>query len=242
MTPTASDTAHSATSAIRLHKPIPNKLVVLTFDDAVSNHATYVAPLLKRLGFGGTFFICEFPPDFATNKTQYMTWEQIVRLDKNGFDVGNHTGSHRAFRNVTTEIMTEEISFIEQRFRENGISTPTTFCYPENAADPAAIPILQKKEYQFARFGEERAYQPLKDHPLRIPCFGAHGDDPKVFYNAIEHARDGNIVVLMFHGVPEHTHPWVGCAPQLFERYMEHLHVNQFKVISMRDLKDYIAV
>ena len=49
-------------------KPVPDHLVVLTFDDAVSSHATFVAPLLKKYGFGGTFFICEFPPDFDSDK------------------------------------------------------------------------------------------------------------------------------------------------------------------------------
>ncbi len=46
------------------------KTVILTFDDAVSNHRAFVAPLLKELGFNATFFVCEFPPDFATNKVQ----------------------------------------------------------------------------------------------------------------------------------------------------------------------------
>ncbi|MEP7365288.1 MAG: polysaccharide deacetylase family protein [Acidobacteriota bacterium] len=46
-------------------QPVPDKLVVLTFDDGVVSHATFVAPLLKQYGFGGTFFVCEFPPDFV---------------------------------------------------------------------------------------------------------------------------------------------------------------------------------
>jgi|TARA_B100001964_G_C14168662_1_gene570369 peptidoglycan/xylan/chitin deacetylase (PgdA/CDA1 family) len=33
--------------------------VVLTFDDSVASQATYVAPLLKKHGFGATFFITE---------------------------------------------------------------------------------------------------------------------------------------------------------------------------------------
>jgi peptidoglycan/xylan/chitin deacetylase (PgdA/CDA1 family) len=33
------------------------KVVVLTFDDAVKSHRTFVAPLLKELGFGATFFV-----------------------------------------------------------------------------------------------------------------------------------------------------------------------------------------
>lgn len=36
-------------------EPVPDKLVVLTFDDSVASQATYVAPLLKKHGFGATF-------------------------------------------------------------------------------------------------------------------------------------------------------------------------------------------
>ena len=31
--------------------------IVLTFDDSVASHATFVAPLLKKHGFCATFFI-----------------------------------------------------------------------------------------------------------------------------------------------------------------------------------------
>ena len=44
--------------ATSLHaEPVPDKLVVLTFDDSVASQANYVAPLLKKHGFGATFFI-----------------------------------------------------------------------------------------------------------------------------------------------------------------------------------------
>lgn len=221
-------------------RPVPDRLVVLTFDDAVSNHALFVAPLLARHGFGGTFFICEFPPDFETNKTQYMTWEQIRSLHDQGFDVGNHTGHHRAFRGLSPETMIDEIEYIERRFREHGIGFPTSFCYPENAVDVAALPILAGKGYRFARCGEERAYSPMADHPLQVPSLGVHGTDPRVFYDAVSHAREGRIAVLMFHGVPEHTHPWVSTPAELFEEYLRYLRDNAYTVISMRDLREYV--
>ena len=41
--------------------PIPDRLVVLTFDDGSISNAVFVAPLLKRLGFGATFFITDDP-------------------------------------------------------------------------------------------------------------------------------------------------------------------------------------
>src|SRR5439155_19239617 len=38
-------------SAARQEAPVPDKLIVLTFDDSAKSHATYVAPRLKKLGF-----------------------------------------------------------------------------------------------------------------------------------------------------------------------------------------------
>jgi peptidoglycan/xylan/chitin deacetylase (PgdA/CDA1 family) len=57
--------------------PIPDKLVVLTFDDSKASHSTVVRPLLKKYGFGATFFITE-GFTFRTNKADYLTWEQIA--------------------------------------------------------------------------------------------------------------------------------------------------------------------
>ena len=67
-----------------LRQPIPDKLVVLTFDDAVSSHATIVPETLKKYGFGASFYVCEFPPDFE-DKKKYMSWDQIKNLHDMGF-------------------------------------------------------------------------------------------------------------------------------------------------------------
>ena len=47
---------------------IPDRLVVLTFDDGNKSDATYVAPLLKRCGFGATFFITEKDSTFLKTR------------------------------------------------------------------------------------------------------------------------------------------------------------------------------
>ena len=82
-----------ATPALAL-EPIPDKLVVLTFDDSSKSHVTVAAPLLKKHGFGATFFVTE-GFDFPTNKRDYMTWDEIARLHRDGFEIGNHTRDHK---------------------------------------------------------------------------------------------------------------------------------------------------
>ena len=72
---------------------IPDKLVVLTFDDSAQSHFTIVRPILQKYNFGATFFITE-GFDFPSNKQDYMTWEQISQLHKDGFEIGNHTRDH----------------------------------------------------------------------------------------------------------------------------------------------------
>src|SRR3954447_6425839 len=81
-------------------EPIPDKLVVLTFDDASKSHYTVARPLLTRHKFGATFFVTE-GWDFATNQKDYMTWEEIRQLHKDGFEVGNHTIGHQAVTDRT---------------------------------------------------------------------------------------------------------------------------------------------
>lgn len=70
---------------LRAQQPVPDKLVVLTFDDSVRSHYTIVRPILKEFGFGATFFITE-GFEFQTDKENYMTWGRVItRPFKAGF-------------------------------------------------------------------------------------------------------------------------------------------------------------
>ena len=69
---------------VRAQAPrVPDKLVVLTFDDSKASHYSVVRPLLKQFGFGATFFITE-GFSFRSNQADYLTWEQIAELHRDG--------------------------------------------------------------------------------------------------------------------------------------------------------------
>src|SRR5262249_56504062 len=84
-------------------EPIPDKLVVLTFDDSAKSHYTVARPILLKYKFGATFFITE-GFDFRTNQKDYMTWDEIAQLHKDGFEIGNHTLDHQS---VTAKALAE---------------------------------------------------------------------------------------------------------------------------------------
>lgn len=212
------------------------KQVVLTFDDAVSNHATFVAPLLQRYGFGATFFVCEFPPDFATNKKQYMTWQQMAGLAAAGFEIGNHTLTHRGVKDTPDEELHAELAALDARCAEYGIPKPVTFAYPGGGATKQAAEVLRRYGFRYGRAVEKRGYDAATDDPMLVPSIPIQGTDAGLFQEALALGGEGRIPVLVFHGVPDYDHPWVDTPPEIFEGYVKQLADEGYEVLALRDL------
>lgn len=233
-------------------KSIPEKLVVLTFDDGCKSQATFAAPILKKYGFGATFYITE-GLNFLSNKEAYMTWEEVRGLHDAGFEIGNHTRHHRNVTQQSDQELSDDLRYIDAQCAAYGISRPTTFCYPGYSHNEAAVKVVAAHGFHFARRGvapefpynseggRGPAYNPAVHHPFLIPTTGASGpnwnfDD---FTWALEQATGGNIPVLTFHGVPDLEHPWVHTEPDDFEKYMTYLAENDYDVIALRDISNY---
>tara|TARA_Y100000588_G_scaffold187177_1_gene201265 strand:- start:1122 stop:1970 length:849 start_codon:yes stop_codon:yes gene_type:complete len=212
--------------------------VVLTFDDSVASQATFVAPLLKKYGFGATFFITE-GFGFSKDKKNYMTWEQIKKLHEDGFEIGNHTRRHISVGRQTEEQLHADVEYIEKQCETHGIPKPVSFCYPAYQTTKRAVKVLRQRGYRFARTGGSRAYDPEKDDPLLMPQ--AFDGKPKStlaqFKEAVAKAGNGKIAIMTFHGVPDVKHPWVNTDPEKFEAYMKHLKESGCRVIALQDLK-----
>ncbi len=211
------------------------KTVVLTFDDAVASHYHVAAPLLKQYGFGATFYICEFPPDFA-DSSKYMNWRQIQQLSQMGFDIGNHTQHHSGVNDGDSVFLVKELQYIEDKCASLGIGRPVTFAYPGCGTNEWSPKLLRNRGYTSARTCEQRPFRPGTDDPLLLPSFPIQGTDTSLFYNALRQQQAGEVVVLLFHGVPDMAHEWVSTPQPLFEQYMKYLHDQDYRVISMSEL------
>ena len=229
---------------------IPDRLVALTFDDSSKSHFTIVRPLLLKYKFGATFFITE-GFDFRDNKRDYMTWEEIAELHRDGFEIGNHTRDHLGISDANVPKLVEQLDAISKRCEEHGIPAPVTFAWPGNATSLLAFADLKEHGIRFARRGgapeypyekgQGFAFQPGADHPLLLPSAGDARpkwtlDD---FTRAAKQARRGRIAILQFHGAPDTAHNWVSTEQQNLEAYMHFLATHDYKVIALRDLSNY---
>jgi peptidoglycan/xylan/chitin deacetylase (PgdA/CDA1 family) len=228
--------------------PVPDKVVVLTFDDSVRSQFDVVRPILKEYGFGATFFITE-GFEFQKDKQNYMTWEQIRTLHHDGFEIGNHTRDHVP---LTAENYKKQLGAIAARCQEHGIPAPVSFAYPGNTFTLEMLPWLGEHGIQFARrggtpefkyeAGKGVALEPGLDHPLLIPTAGDARPDWVFddFLSAVLQAELGRVSVLQFHGVPDGAHDWVSTSADKFRVYMHYLKANGFTVIALRDLDQFI--
>lgn len=231
----------SVSAAQILKQPIPDKLVVLTFDDAPASQYSVVAPLLKEYGFNATFFVCEFPPNYR-DSTLYMNWRQIKALDNMGFEIANHTRTHANVSKLKKEGFDSELSYIENMCDSLNIERPSNFAYPGYGLDPKSLSFLDDRNYVFARAGGSRPYNPIIDHPYLIPSWATDENNEREILEALTKAKNGKITILTLHGVPDIEHPWVNTPPELFKNYLEYLSKNDYTVIALRDLEQYIDV
>jgi peptidoglycan/xylan/chitin deacetylase (PgdA/CDA1 family) len=225
----------------------PEKRVVLTFDDAVKSHSSFIAPFLKEMGFRATFFVTH---RWMADRENFMTWDDIAGIHQLGFEIGNHSWTHADFsspRNAAR--LAGELALVENELRKVKVPKPVSFAWCGNFFGPEALAVLRDCGYKLARRGgaPEVEYGKLlvgpaldvtRHHPLLIPTTGdgypewtfAH------FLKIIAEARQDRIVVLQFHGVPDRAHPWVHTPPEMFRQYMRHLKDNGFQTLCLADV------
>src|SRR5208282_3281769 len=205
-----------------------------TFDDAVKTQRTFVAPLLKELGFGASFFVCH--RWMVDDPEHYMTWKEIAEIHQMGFEIGNHSWTHPFF-SVPRDAarLPAELALVDYELHQVGVPRPDSFAWCSNMFRPEAVETLAELGYKRARrgmqpevpFGDVEvgpAYDPQEQNPLLTPTTGDNypGWTLEHFQRVAERAQKGQIVVYQFHGVPD-PHPWVDCPPESFREYMDYL-------------------
>jgi peptidoglycan/xylan/chitin deacetylase (PgdA/CDA1 family) len=229
-----------------------DRAVVLSFDDAVKNHRSFVAPLLKDLEFRATFFVSH---SWMQDTAHFMTWDDIARIHEMGFEIGNHSWTHAAFAEPRNAARLDgELALVENELARVGVPKPVSFAWPGNGFGPEALEVVERCGYRFARRGISPeqpygklnvgpAYEPGKHDRLLIPTTGDAYPDWTFehFVKVIAEAQAGRIVVLQFHGVPDEAHPWVHTPPEMFRKYMEHLAREGFRTLAFRDLEGTAA-
>ena len=81
-----------AVNALRDNKLLPERAVVITFDDGYRNIYDNAHPILLKYAMPYTVFI---NPPLIGKSNHQLKWQQIIEMEKGGARFANHTSHHR---------------------------------------------------------------------------------------------------------------------------------------------------
>ncbi len=163
--------------------PLPEKPVLLTFDDGYYNNYFYAYPLAKQYGFK----ILISPVGFFTERFSnaddpnpyyaHITWDNICEMEQSGYvEFQNHSynlhaqsprkGAKRKSGESVEQyqqMLLTDLSKMQQAMQEHTGITPSTFVYPFGAVSKEAEPVLRQLGFQATLICESKTNWIMKD-------------------------------------------------------------------------------
>lgn len=135
---------------------LPDKPVILTFDDGWKNQYLHAVPLLKKYGFTATFFI----PTDSIGKRSMLNWEEIKIMHKAGMVIGSHSRSHPFLNEAKDfEELKKEIMESKKTIEDNIGVAVQDFAYPYGKYDERTVAVVKAAGYNTARGTNYGVYQ-----------------------------------------------------------------------------------
>ena len=153
---------------------LPDKPIILTFDDGYEDNYTEMLPILEAHNMKAVVYV-------ITNnigKPGFLTLEQIKDMQNRGIEIGSHTADHLSLKNLDDALRRYEIRDSKIFLEWSGLKTIYSFSYPNGDYTSEMIDILKGEEYLSAVTGDV-GLNHIKTNPLllkrvhiRKPTFG----------------------------------------------------------------------
>lgn len=145
--------------------PLPDKPIMITFDDGYYNNYTYAFPLLKKYNCKAVISpIAYYSNLYSENPDEspaysHCTWENLKEMMDSGvFEIQNHSynmhkneNGRNGVNKISGEtfdeyknIITEDITTAQNIFKENLNYTPSVFTYPFGATSKDTLIVIKE--------------------------------------------------------------------------------------------------
>lgn len=85
---------------------LPEKPVLITFDDGYADNYIYAYPILQKYGFKGTIFVIT---SFMGTQKNYINWDQAREMEANGMSIESHTVTHKSMTELSDAQLQDEL-------------------------------------------------------------------------------------------------------------------------------------
>jgi peptidoglycan/xylan/chitin deacetylase (PgdA/CDA1 family) len=153
--------------------PLPDRPIMLTFDDGWAEQFSAAFPSLVLAGYRGVFYVTTW----SINASGYISWDQLATMRDAGMAIEPHTISHSKLPGVTDDSKLET-ELVEPRrlLREKLGVAAQSFAYPYGEFDNRVIAAVGRAGYTTA-FTTESGIEQRESGRLVLPRQIVTSDD-----------------------------------------------------------------
>jgi len=131
--------------AITGKRDLPEKPIIITFDDGYRDNFENAFPILQEFGLSATFFILTQPIDNG-NET-YLSWEMVEEMADAGMRIEPHSKTHADLSSREREYVVYEILGSQETIAAHTGQSPRFFCYPGGRYDETTIEVVSDLDF-----------------------------------------------------------------------------------------------
>ena len=139
---------------------LPDRPVVLTFDDGYSDVYTQAYPVLQRHHFRAVAYIVS---GFVGRAGQNVMPDEVREMDANGIEIAAHTVNHLDLTKLHGPDLWNEVKGSKDALEALVGHPVLDFCYPSGRYDPEVVQAVEAAGYQSATTTESGAIHSLGD-------------------------------------------------------------------------------
>lgn len=128
-------------------KQLPDKPIMITFDDGYLDNYSNAYPIMKKYGFTATIFVVT---NLVNHDERFMTWNQAKEMQKSGFVFGSHTANHTSLTTLTKEQVMNELNQSRNEITRQLGKPPKYFAYPTGTYNLEIEDMVRKAGYKAA--------------------------------------------------------------------------------------------
>ena len=114
------------TDYINNNKPIPEKSILITFDDGYTDNYAHAFPILKELNMKATIFMIASQVDSG----YYMSAAQLREMSDYGIDIESHTDNHVYLDTLSYDQQLKELKDSKEKLEKILGKEVTSIAYP----------------------------------------------------------------------------------------------------------------
>lgn len=148
---------------ILYNQPIPEKSILITFDDGYMDNYYKAYPILKELNMKATIFCITSELDGS----YYLSEEALKEMSQNNIDIESHTVNHLHLNKLTYDEQLKEMSGSKTKLENITGKKVTSIAFPFGDYNEDSVKAAKNAGYSIA-FTTNKGFADRDDNPLEL--------------------------------------------------------------------------